>query len=62
MMERAWRTDDGFAQEAPTLNPDHPEFPAYARLSPMDQVVFLRRLIPRAVAAFRNQVESNHQE
>jgi len=61
LVGRAWRLGAGFGQEAPDLVPDHPEFPAYARLTPMDRVVFLRRLIPRAVATFRDQVESGSQ-
>jgi hypothetical protein len=56
LVERAWRLGAVFGQEAPVLAQDHPEFPDYARLSPMDRVVFLRRLIPRAVVTFRDQV------
>jgi hypothetical protein len=59
LVERAWRLGAKFGQEAPILVPEHPEFPAYDRLSPMDRAVFVRRLIPRAVAAFREQVESD---
>ncbi|MEJ2672700.1 MAG: hypothetical protein P8168_10985 [Deltaproteobacteria bacterium] len=62
LVERAWRLGAKFSQETPELAPDYPEFPAYARLTHMDQGVFIRRLIPRAVATFRSQVESNHQE
>ncbi len=58
LVERAWRLGARFSQEAPALAPEHLEFPAYARLSPMDRVVFLRRLIPRAVVAFRDRLES----
>jgi len=57
LVRQAWRRGAAFSQEAPTLSPDHPDYPAYARLKPMDRVVFLRRLIPRAVVSFRNQVE-----
>lgn len=62
LVGRAWRLGPSFGQEAPALAPEHPELPAYTRLSPMDRVVFLRRLIPRAVVTFRDQVESNRQE
>jgi hypothetical protein len=62
LVERAWRLGAKFSQEAPTLSPEHPEFPAYVRLIPMDRVVFLRRLIPRAVVAFREQMEATRQE
>jgi hypothetical protein len=57
LVEQAWRLGASFGQEAPALSSQHPEFPAYTRLGPMDRVVFLRRLIPRAVATFREQVE-----
>jgi hypothetical protein len=46
-----------FGQESPALSPEYPDYPAYARLTPMDRMVFLRRLIPRAVTCFRDQVE-----
>jgi hypothetical protein len=62
LVERSWKLGASFGQEAPALSREHQEFPAYIRLSPMDRVVFLRRLIPRAVVAFRDQVESNLQE
>ena len=57
LVRQAWRLGAGFGQEAPVLAPEHPDYPAYARLNPMDRVVFLRRLIPRAVTCFRDQVE-----
>jgi hypothetical protein len=61
LVGQAWRLGSKFGQEAPTLTSEHPEFSAYARLNPMDRIVFLRRLIPRAVATFREQVESDSQ-
>ena len=57
MVRQAWRLGDGFGREAPVLAPEHPDYPAYAPLNSMDRVVFLRRLIPRAVTCFRDQVE-----
>jgi hypothetical protein len=57
LVQQAWRLGARFGQEAPVLAPEHSDYPAYARLNPMDRVVFLRRLIPRAVACFRDQVE-----
>ena len=57
LVRQAWRLGAGFSQESPALSPKYPDYPAYARLNPMDRVVFLRRLIPRAVACFRDQVE-----
>jgi hypothetical protein len=58
LVRRAWRLGAGFGQEPPALSPEHTDYPAYARLTPMDRVVFLRKLIPRAVACFRDQVTS----
>jgi hypothetical protein len=60
LVGRAWRQGTGMSQEVPLLAPDHPDYPAYARLTPMDQKVFIRRLIPRAVVRFRDQVESEN--
>ena len=57
LVRQAWRLGGGFGQESPALSPEYPDYPAYARLNPMDRMVFLRRLIPRAVTCFRDQVE-----
>jgi hypothetical protein len=58
LVRRAWRLGARFDQdEAPVLAPEHPDYPAYARLSPKDRVAFLRRLIPRAVVRYRDQME-----
>ena len=57
LVRQAWRLGAGVCQEPPVLAPEHSDYPAYARLNPMDRVVFLRRLIPRAVTCFRDQVE-----
>jgi hypothetical protein len=57
LVRQAWRLGAGFGQAHPALSAEHPDYPAYARLNSMDRVVFLRRLIPRAVACFRDQVE-----
>jgi hypothetical protein len=56
LVRQAWRLGASFGQEAPALSPEHADYPAYARLNPMDRVVFLRRLIPRAVGRFRDEV------
>jgi hypothetical protein len=58
LVRQAWRQGEGFGREAPVLTPEHPDYPAYAPLNSMDRVVFLRRLIPRAVGTFRDQVEA----
>jgi hypothetical protein len=57
LVRQAWRQGDGVGQETPVLAPEHPDYLAYARLNAMDRAVFLRRLIPRAVGTFREQVE-----
>lgn len=59
LVQQAWRRQTDFAREAPGLAPGHPDYEAYARLkNPMDRGVFIRRLIPRAVAAFGEQLEA----
>jgi hypothetical protein len=57
MVRQAWRLGAEFGQAPPVLAPEHPDYPAFARLNPMDRMVFLRRLIPRAVTCFRERVE-----
>lgn len=56
LVEQAWIREEAFTREIPRLSPRHPEYAAYLRLPPLDQAVFIRRLIPRAVAAFRTRV------
>jgi hypothetical protein len=62
MVRQAWRLGAEFAQPPPVLAPEHPDYPAFARLNAMDRLVFLRRLIPRAVMCFREQVERPTQD
>ncbi len=57
MVQQAWRKGSAFARELPHLSTRHPEYDGYLKLHPMDQAVFLRRLIPRAVSQFRTQME-----
>jgi hypothetical protein len=57
LLQQAWRKGAAFARELPQLSERHPEYDSYRALHPMDQAVFLRRLIPRAVAQFRAQIE-----
>jgi hypothetical protein len=59
LVGQAWRLGAEFGQESPVLSPDYPDYPAYARLNAMDRMVFLRRLIPRAVVSFRERVEAD---
>ncbi len=56
LVRRAWERGE-FARPLPRLAPTHPEYGAYLKLSPLDRAVFLRRLIPKAVADFRARVE-----
>ena len=57
LVRQAWRLGAEFGLAPPVLAPEHPEYPAFARLNPTDRMVFLRRLIPRAVTCFRGHVE-----
>ena len=57
LVQQAWRKGAAFARELPQLSSEHPEYQSYCALHPMDQAVFLRRLIPRAVAQFRALLE-----
>jgi hypothetical protein len=56
LVRRAWESPE-FARALPRLSPSHPDYGAYAKLAPPDRAVFLRRLIPRAVAEFRARLE-----
>jgi hypothetical protein len=58
LVQQAWQKGPAFAREVPRLAPSHPDYEAYQRLSPIDQGTTVRRLIPRAVAQFREEVES----
>jgi hypothetical protein len=40
----------------PKLSKSHPAYPEYARLSELDQGVFVRKTIPDAVQAFKNRI------
>ena len=57
LVRQAWRLGAEFSQNPPVLALEHPDYPAFARLNAMDRMVFLRRLIPRAVTCFRERVE-----
>jgi hypothetical protein len=58
LLQKAWRRTKDFAREVPGLCQTHPDYPAYARLMAMDRAVFIRRLIPKAVATFRERLEA----
>ena len=59
LVQQAWRQESGFAREVPKLSPQHPDYEAYLKLNPMDRGVFIRRLIPKAVGAFRDLPAEN---
>jgi hypothetical protein len=44
---------------APGLSPDHPDYPEYARLSKLDQGVFVRKAIPEAIRIFKKKIEQH---
>ena len=58
LVQQAWRRGADFARQVPQLSPRHSQYHVYSRLSAMDRVVFIRRLIPQAVAKFREEVEA----
>ena len=57
LVQEAWEQGSVFARVAPRLASTHPDYEAYQRLGAIDQGTTVRRLIPRAVAQFREQVE-----
>lgn len=59
LVQEAWQQGATFARQVPRLVPDHPGYEAYRKLTPLDQDTAIRRLIPRAVAQFRAQVEES---
>ncbi len=61
LVRQAWRQETDFARQVPGLSGNHPDYETYARLAPMDRAVFVRRLIPRAVAVFREGLEAEGQ-
>ncbi len=61
LVQQAWQRETDFAREVPRLNLDHPDYEAYGRLNPMDRAVFIRRLIPKAVALFQERLEAGGQ-
>jgi len=56
LVQQAWRQENAFAREVPRLSPRQPDYETYRKLNPMDRAVFIRRLIPKAVAAFRERL------
>jgi hypothetical protein len=50
------------ATPAPALRPNHPAYAEYGGLIPSERHVFIRRLIPPALAEFRRQTEEAGQQ
>jgi len=57
--QQAWEKGSAFAREVPRLAPGHPDYQAYQKLRPVDQGTVIRRLIPRAVAQYRAQINAS---
>ncbi len=53
LVKEAWIQPDVFQRHTPTLSPHHPGYPRYERMTALDRRVFIRKLIPQAVAAYR---------
>jgi hypothetical protein len=49
------------ATPAPALLPDHPAYAEYEKLIPGERHVFIRRLIPPALAEFRQRLEESQE-
>ena len=56
LVQQAWQEGSAFARQVPRLAPDHPDYQTYQKLGSIDQGTTIRRLIPRAVAQFRTQM------
>jgi len=56
LVQQAWEQGSSFTRQLPRLSPSHPDYEAYRKLPPLDQGTAVRRLIPRAVARFRQLV------
>lgn len=57
LVQQAWQQGSAFAREVPRLAPSHPDYQTFQKLTPINQSTAIRRLIPRAVAQFRAQIE-----
>jgi hypothetical protein len=57
LVQQAWQQAADFVRQVPRLSPSHPDYEAYQKLGALDRGTAVRRLIPRAVAKFREQVE-----
>jgi hypothetical protein len=56
LVRRAWRLEDRFTRDLPRLASGYPDYQDYVSLPDLDQGVFIRRLIPKAVVQFRESL------
>jgi hypothetical protein len=59
LVQQAWEQGPDFTRQVPRLAPGHPDYQTYQKLGPTDQSTAIRRLIPRAVARFRDQIKAS---
>lgn len=59
LVQQAWEQGSDFTREVPRLAPSHPDYRNYQTLGSIDQGTTIRRLIPRAVAQFRNEIKGS---
>ena len=57
LVQQAWQQGSDFVRQVPRLTPSHPDYETYQKLGAIDQGTTVRRLIPRAVAQYQEQVE-----
>lgn len=59
LLEKVGSAAANQAAQAPDLLADHPAFPDYQNLIPSERQVFIRRLIPPALAQFSQRLEED---
>ncbi len=57
LVQQAWKQGAAFAREVPRLAATHPDYQSYQGMGNLDRGTVVRRLIPRAVDQFREQVK-----
>jgi len=62
LVERLSTAPVGQPTPAPVLRTDHPDYPAYQQEVSSERPIFIRRLIPGALAAFRQRLEAAQPE
>lgn len=56
LIRRIRREGSPFLLEVPRVSQGHPDYPAYLALTPAEKQAFIRRSIPKAVAAFKEKI------